>query len=164
MKRLSPPGPERKPLMKKRMKRWLHRLADWLVAHRKNPTVKLIAGAIYGTILAYRNIRERFVREVTVSIDYVHSGNGKRPYTVRGNVVYRGKERVFSGIPWEKVGDIIELLNEADEPLTLEVDHGTWFQEIHLNRWARKEMANKLQHLVREEEKRQRMELLRKGA
>lgn len=164
MKQRPPQKSERSSLMKRRIKEKLHRFADWLVAHRQNPIVRLVAGMIYGTIIAYQNIREYFVREVTVSIEYVHHDNGKRPDTVKGNVIYRGKGRFFSGIPWEKVGEIIEVLNQADKPLTLEVDHGTWFQEVHLNRWARKELANKLQHLVREEEKRQRMELLRKGA
>lgn len=98
------------------------------------------------------------MREVVVYVQYAHIQTKKIPYTINGYITMRGISHSFSDVPWEKIDELIQELEAEDKPLVLHVEHNSWFQEIHLSRWARRTLAEKLHHLKKGEEKRMRME------
>lgn len=130
---------------------WLNGFGDWLIRNRKNPLVRLVVMIILAVITPFHKLRNHFKREVEVWIEYIYGEDGKYPDTVRGYIVRGGTCWLFSGIPWGDLGRIIQKLRKEDKPIVLYIEHGIWHQKIYLPRWARRELAEKLERLQKEE-------------
>jgi len=124
--------------------------AKWLEKHKENKLVYIVAKVLYETIDKAEKIINYFKREVSLYVNYVHDENGKHPDTVNGFVIRKGAAYSFTGVPWESIDNIIDQLQEEDKPLKFEVSHGSYFNEVYLPRWARKEFALKLIDLQNE--------------
>lgn len=130
---------------------WLNGFGDWLIRNRKNPLVRLVVMIILAVITPFHKLRNHFKREVEVRIEYIYGEDGKYPDTVRGYIVRGGTCWLFSDIPWGDLGRIIQELRKEDKPIVLYIEHGIWHQKIYLTRWARRELAEKLEQLQKEE-------------
>ncbi|MBX0320266.1 hypothetical protein [Shouchella clausii] len=137
--------------------KFLLKIATKLGENRNKKYIRIIIFFFIPFAWIYDNWRDYLERKVKVYVNFLyhHSDDGvmeKLPDTVSGYVIYRGKKSYsFSKICWEDIDLFIKQLQETNKKFVLTIEYGGgWYNDIPLNRWARKELAKQLLELKKE--------------